>query len=104
MTHTLVQVAQALMEDPAGQHWGYDLTERAHVRSGALYPVLHRMLEEGWLADGWEEQAASGRRKRPPRRYYKITDKGAGELGAVLARAQTDARFSGPLLRPGVAW
>ncbi len=101
-THALVQVAVALMERPGDRHWGYDLSKRAEVRSGVLYPILRRMLEEGWLADGWEdttEQRAAG---RPPRRYYEITEQGARELGAVLSVAAAEARFTSPALRPGV--
>src|SRR6266516_705507 len=91
-THALVQVALALMEEPTGRHWGYDLSRRAGVRSGVLYPILHRMLDQGWLEDGWEDPAKlSG--KRPPRRYYELTDEGRIELGALLQEAQSDARF-----------
>ena len=91
-THALIQVALALMEDPPGRHWGYDLSRRAGVRSGVLYPILHRMLDEGWLEDGWEDPAQlSG--KRPPRRYYELTDQGRIELGALLQDARSDARF-----------
>jgi PadR family transcriptional regulator, regulatory protein PadR len=93
-TYALVQVAQALMEDPTGRHWGYDLSRRAGTRSGVLYPILHRMLDEGWLADGWEDPTQLSR-KRPPRRYYELTDKGRRELGAVLQAARSDARFRG---------
>jgi PadR family transcriptional regulator PadR len=92
MTHSLVQVAMALMAEPAGRHWGYDLSKRSGVRSGVLYPTLQRMLDEGWLQDGWEEQGGV-RAKRPPRRYYELTDRGKTELGAVLAAARRDARF-----------
>jgi len=92
-------VAIALMEDPQGQHWGYDLTRRAGVRSGALYPILHRMLDEGWLEDGWEEEPTE---KRPPRRYYMLTDYGREQLGGHLAAAERDVRFKG--LRPEVGW
>lgn len=95
-TYSLMQVALALMEDPLGRHWGYDLMKRARVRSGVLYPVLQRMLAAGWLSDGWEDPAeVEGR--RPPRRYYRLTDRGRRELGAVLESAQTDDRFI-PLL------
>jgi PadR family transcriptional regulator, regulatory protein PadR len=93
-TYALVQVAQALMEDPTGQHWGYDLSKRAGIRSGVLYPILHRMLDEGWLADGWEDRTQLSR-KRPPRRYYELTDKGRRELGAVLQAARYEERFRG---------
>ncbi len=91
-THALIQVALALMEDPTGRHWGYDLSRRAGVRSGVLYPILHRMLDQGWLEDGWEDPAKLDG-KRPPRRYYELTDEGRIELGALLQEAQSDARF-----------
>jgi PadR family transcriptional regulator PadR len=91
-THALIQVALALMEDPTGRHWGYDLWKRAGVRSGVLYPILHRMLDEGWLEDGWEDPTQIIG-KRPPRRYYELTDEGRIALGAILHEARHDARF-----------
>jgi PadR family transcriptional regulator PadR len=44
------------MADPFGRHWGYELGKRAGLRSGIVYPALSRLLEDGWLNDGWEEQ------------------------------------------------
>lgn len=99
-THTLVQVALALMADPSGRHWGYELTKQAGIRSGALYPVLHRMLGEGWLVDGWEDREEVG--KRPPRRYYELTGDGIEQLGGLLAEAKADARFKA--VTTGLAW
>jgi len=92
-TYALVQVALALMDDASGRHWGYELSKRSGVRSPVMYRNLQRMLDEGWLADGWEEQAQAGRAKRPPRRYYQLTDAGRIELGAVIAEARRDTRF-----------
>ena len=43
-----------------------------------------------------------GRAKRPPRRYYEVTDTGKAALGAVLVRARSDARFR-PVLAPRAA-
>jgi PadR family transcriptional regulator, regulatory protein PadR len=91
-THALIQVALALMEDPTGRHWGYELTKQAGVRSGVLYPILHRMLDMEWLEDGWEDPAQL-KGKRPPRRYYELTDEGRLALGALLQEARNDARF-----------
>jgi PadR family transcriptional regulator, regulatory protein PadR len=91
-THALVQVAIALLDDPTGRHWGYQLSKRSGVRSGVLYPMLTRMLDEGWLTDGWEDPTTIPE-KRPPRRYYELTDHGRLELGAVLQQARRDARF-----------
>ncbi|MGB7798564.1 MAG: helix-turn-helix transcriptional regulator [Pseudonocardiaceae bacterium] len=92
MTQPLVRVAMALMTEPMGRHWGYELFKRSGVRSGALYPMLTRLLDEGWLTDGWEDRAAI-RDKRPARRYYELTDKGRRELGAVVQKARREPRF-----------
>lgn len=73
------------------------MSKESGVRSGVMYPLLSRMLAEGWLEDGWEE--ADTKRKRPPRRYYTVTHEGRIELGAVLEQAKADKRFS-PLM-PG---
>jgi PadR family transcriptional regulator, regulatory protein PadR len=93
-TYALIQVALVLMADASGRHWGYDLSKRSGIRSGVMYPILQRMLDEGWLEDGWEDQAQVGRAKRPPRRYYELTDEGMVALGALVAEARRDTRFS----------
>lgn len=93
MTHATIQVAHALMLQPNDRHWGYELSRQAGVRSGAMYPILGRMFDEGWLSDGWEDESETGG-KRPPRRYYRITEDGLRELGAMLARAELDQRFA----------
>lgn len=98
-THALVQVAIAMLDNPTGKHWGYQLSKASGVRSGVLYPILTRMLAEGWLVDGWED-AKVNKGKRPPRRYYELTDEGLLALGGVLATARDDARFVG---LPGLA-
>lgn len=86
------------MKDPSGRHWGYELMRIAGVRSGVLYPILQRMLADGWLSDGWEDpDEIDG--PRPARRYYRLTEKGCRELGAVISHAETDARFA-----PLIAW
>ena len=90
-TTALIKVASVLMEDPGAQHWGYDVSRRAKLRSGVLYPVLKRMLESGWLTDGWEDREAITE-KRPPRRYYELTPLGATELSDVLTAAASAAR------------
>ena len=92
LTHAQLQVALALLSDPTARHWGYDLSKRSGVRSGVLYPMLTRMLTDGWLTDGWEDPRTLAA-KRPPRRYYTLTSEGKLQLGALVARARTDARF-----------
>jgi PadR family transcriptional regulator PadR len=89
----MVQVAAALMLEPEDRHWGYELAKASGVKSGVMYPILRRMMEDGWLSDGWEDAAEA--QGRPPRRYYMITDKGKTALGAVCVNAASDSRFRG---------
>jgi PadR family transcriptional regulator PadR len=91
LTHALVQLAVVLLRNPDGPHWGYELSRESGVGFGAMYSRLTKMLDEEWVTDGWESvQEAQG---RPPRRYYRITEKGLRELTAVVSKAQQDARF-----------
>jgi PadR family transcriptional regulator PadR len=90
-TRALIQVAVALMSEPKGKHWGYNLTKRSAVRSGVLYPILRRLLDEHWISDGWEDPATTD--GRPPRRYYQLTALGHQELRALLASARNEKRF-----------
>jgi PadR family transcriptional regulator, regulatory protein PadR len=89
-TKALVEVAFAIMETPDERLWGYDLSKRSGVRSGVLYPMLARMLDDGWLTDGWEDPTNIAE-KRPPRRYYELTDLGRLEL-AALQRVRESSR------------
>jgi PadR family transcriptional regulator PadR len=92
-TNALMKVAVALLEDPSDRHWGYEVSKRAGIRSGILYPLLHRMLDDGWLEDGWEDPSEISE-KRPPRRYYELTDLGRAELGALASRARSNAHVA----------
>jgi PadR family transcriptional regulator PadR len=91
-THALVQVAQVLLADPHGRHWGYDTSKKAGVRSGVLYPIFSRMLFEGWIHE--VDDVVTIVAGRPPRRCYQLTDLGRAELGRVLGKARTDPRFT----------
>ena len=66
-----------------GESYGYAILQRIEVLSqgmlswddGTLYPVLHRLENEGLLTSTWRK-AESGRR----RKYYALTDKGLRAL------------------------
>lgn len=92
ITHSLVAVVSELLGAPDDRHWGYELSRTSGIRSGVLYPILGRLLDRGWLEDGWED-ATEVQGKRPPRRYYKVTEEGLAELGAIARQAATDPRF-----------
>lgn len=67
-----------------GENYGYALMQRIEARSSGalswddstLYPVLHRLENEGLLTPSW---CQAGHRRR--RKYYRITTKGLQVLG-----------------------
>jgi len=90
MTPSTLEVAIALLEEPTAPHYGYEMSKRTHLRSGVLYPILQRMMNEGWLSDGWESPSPTD---RPARRYYSVTPEGLSELGAMRSRAASDQKL-----------
>lgn len=96
VTYSLALVAVAVLQmdqEDDGRIWGYALSKKSGVRSGVLYPILDRMMGEGWLEDHWEEHAEG--KKRPPRRYYTLTDEGRAGIGAVARKVEQEQRFAG---------
>lgn len=93
MTHTLVQVAMVLLDGDKPEHWGYEMSKTSGVRSGAIYPMLNRMIDKGWITCGWEDPATSLDEGRPARRYFGVTETGKDELKDLLRTATGDARF-----------
>lgn len=84
-TESVKKVGRALLARPDDQHFGWKLSKQARTWAPTTYGVLSRMLEAGWLTDGWEDQAVAAREKRPPRRFYELTAQGKAELTAWLA-------------------
>jgi PadR family transcriptional regulator, regulatory protein PadR len=97
-TDALVRVAVALMADPYGTHYGYPLGRVTGLRSGALYPILGRLLHEGWVSDDWEDPEIARAEGRPSRRFYRLTDLGRQKLGAIRHEASLDVRYSSPFV------
>jgi len=51
------------------------------VKTGSLFPALHRMEEQGWLASFWGESENRRRAK-----YYKMTAAGRRQLESETKR------------------
>ena len=51
------------------------------VKPGSLFPALHRMEEEGWLAASWGESENNRRAK-----YYRLTKTGRRQLETETER------------------
>jgi PadR family transcriptional regulator PadR len=50
------------------------------TQEGTLYPLLSKLRREEFVDYQWVESGQG-----PPRKYYQLTDKGAGRLGELAA-------------------
>jgi PadR family transcriptional regulator PadR len=68
-----------------GESYGFDIVrelseEELLTSEGTIYPLLSRLRRSEWVTTTWRESAAG-----PPRRYYRITDRGRRALEAFAA-------------------
>ena len=52
-----------------------------HVEHGSLYPALHRLEKQGWIASDWKTTENKQRAK-----YYRLTRAGTKQLAAERSR------------------
>jgi DNA-binding PadR family transcriptional regulator len=76
MTTQTLRVLSLLLDDPQAEHYGLEISKRAGLPTGSVYPILARLEQHGWVEGAWEQidPVAEGRR---PRRYYRLTPSGA---------------------------
>ena len=91
MTAPLERVLRAFLADPADPRYGYDLMKAAGLKSGTLYPLLSRLEEEKLVTSAWETPQHDGQR---PRKYYRLTAKGAEVARLELAQISAGRRGS----------
>ncbi|MCB1095212.1 MAG: helix-turn-helix transcriptional regulator [Verrucomicrobiales bacterium] len=68
-----------------GESYGYDIIQRVKERSGGnlqwtdgmLYPLLHRLEQDGLIRSSWKKSDTGRERK-----YYKISKAGLKEIEA----------------------
>lgn len=74
---TRLAILQLVSED---ERYGYEIVSRIRERTGGVlslaegnvYPALHALEGEGFVASTWRAVEPGV----PPRKYYRITDKG----------------------------
>lgn len=82
-----------------GHRYGFDVIEATGLTSGTVYPALDRLERRGFADSKWEDAEVAHDEKRPPRRYFEITDDGKRELISALHRYKALA----PVTIDGVA-
>ncbi len=98
LSDTSLAVLQAVAD---GSPFGFDIMDATGLPSGTVYPILGRLAKAGLVTSRWEQSNIAHREKRPPRRYYSVTDRGAKSLAASLAYQQAmAAATAGGALEP----
>ena len=65
------------------------------VETGSLYPALHRLERQGWLASEWK---VSDKNQRA--RYYRLTPAGKRRLVSEQSRWETLVRAIAGVMKP----
>src|ERR1700676_323123 len=69
--------------------------ELLQVETGSLYPALHRLEAQGWIAASWELSDKGKRAK-----YYRLTPAGRKQLASEQSKWQAFSRAMGLILSP----
>ena len=66
------------------------------VEHGSLYPALHRLQRDGFIASRWEKAAGKSREHK----YYRLTAAGRRQLVRQESKWEELVRAIGRVLRP----
>jgi DNA-binding PadR family transcriptional regulator len=91
ITKQLLNVLEALTSDAGRQWYGLELMAATKLSSGTLYPILHRLVQDGWIVRTGEAPSDLG---GAGRRLYALTGVGEHAAAAVLAERATAKRRS----------
>ena len=88
-----------------GDMYGYQMIEELkqrsdqtfHLKAGSLYPLLHKLEEQGYVS-AYEQNAKAGK----PRRYYHLTRQGHKALQEKETSWNTYVDAVNRVLREGV--
>lgn len=85
MTTQTLAVLAVMLGEPTAEWYGFDLADRAGLKTGTLYPILVRLEHAKWLHSYWEtvDPHVVG---RPRRRLYELTAEGQQAAQAELHR------------------
>lgn len=79
-----LKVLREFVVEPERGLTGYQLSKISGVHHGIIYPILHRLRDEGWLSVIGQGSSTS----RRLRHIYRATDIGLNEARDVLRQVQ----------------
>lgn len=82
ITEPVARVLGVFLEEPQAARYGRELMQATGLKSGAMYPLLGRLRDAGWLTvtDEAIDPAVAG---RAARRLHRLTSRALAELTAL---------------------
>ncbi len=87
LTIQTLLILQALLEDPARELYGLELSVQTGLLPGTAYPILWRLENAGWVMSRAEDMDPHAEKRRA-RRYYRLTDAGATQAREAITGAR----------------
>jgi transcriptional regulator len=69
--------------------------ELLQVETGSLYPALHRLEDQGWIASEWKTSE-----KNQNAKYYKLTTAGKKQLSSEQSRWKLLVKAMSRVMKP----
>ena len=99
LSRETLQVLAVILEDRDSEFYGLEISSRAGLPSGSLYPILARLERQEMLSSRWETDVEAVGHRGRRRRYYRLTGEGARSAEAQLAQARRELTVPSPRLR-----
>ena len=100
ITPQLLAVLAALVADPTQEWYGLELMDATALSSGTLYPILHRLVADGWLI---RTRANSPSRRRGFRTPHVQAD-GTRCRASARSRREFSKEINASPQSTGAAW
>ena len=65
-------VLELFLREPGSEFYGLEIINRTGIKSGSLYPILHRLEARELLLGSWEDLDMAAERGSRPRRRYRL--------------------------------
>jgi PadR family transcriptional regulator PadR len=88
-----------MLDHPADETYGFELSQAAGLAAGSVYPILQRLQEAGWVTSRREDISKRDGQPGRPREFYRLTGHGRREARKALASERDGIRA----LIPGCA-
>jgi len=93
-------VLRLFLQEPDKFRFGLEIVREAGLKSGLLYPILHRLEDRGLLTSVWEEMDIAVAEHRRPRRLYRLKKSRLSEAERLVDESdEAIARRSTPKSR-----